>query len=101
MNVCKEALTNTATIRLAKPADAPVMADIHTSSWSAAYRDIIPAEFIKEKNATRMEQWKKIVTDENTTNHIMEVNGAAVGMMTLAPPKDDDVDDSYYKIHGI
>ena len=104
MNAYKEALTNklmTATIRLAKPSDAPVMADIHASSWSAAYQDIMPSEYIKEKNATRSDLWKKIVTDENTTHHIIEINSVAVGLITFAQPNDDDVDDGFYEILGI
>ena len=34
------------TIRLAIPADAPDMANVHMRSWEVAYKDIIPAEFI-------------------------------------------------------
>ena len=59
------------TIRLAKPTDALDMAEIHARSWEAAYKDIIPAEYIAAKNATRPAQWQKIVTDENTIEHVI------------------------------
>ena len=35
-------------IRLAVPADAPDMAEVHMRSWEVAYKDIIPAEYIRE-----------------------------------------------------
>ena len=41
------------TIRPAVLTDAPDMAEVHMRSWEVAYKDIIPAEYIKEKNATR------------------------------------------------
>ena len=53
------------TIRLAVPADAPDMAEVHMRSWEVAYKGIIPAAFIKDKNATRHELYKRVITDEN------------------------------------
>ena len=89
------------TIRLAKPDDAPDMAEIHARSWEVAYKNIIPEEYIKAKNATRPALWQRIITDENTTQYVIEVDGKTVGIMSVAPPKDDDVDDNYYELHGI
>lgn len=89
------------TIRLAKPADAPDMAEIHARSWEAAYKDIIPAEYIKEKNAIRPTLFRRIITDENTTQYVIAADGKTVGIMCIAPPQDDDTDDSFYELHGI
>ena len=91
----------TASFRLAKPADTLTLAEIHACSWSAAYKDIIPNEYIKQKNATRVELWKKSVTDDNSMHYVIEANGTTLGFMSIAAPKDDDVDDSFYEIHAI
>jgi len=89
------------TITLAKPTDAPNMAEIHMRSWEVAYKDIIPAEYIKEKNATRHELWKRIVTDDNDRHYIIHADGKIAGMMTIALPNDVEVGDEYYELHGI
>ena len=89
------------TIFLATPADALDMAEIHARSWEAAYKDFIPMEHIKEASAKRPDLWKRIVTNENTTHYIIQADGKTAGIMTIAPPKDDDVDDNYFELHGI
>lgn len=53
-----------ASIRLALPADAPDMAEVIMRSWEVAYRDILPAEFIRQKNAARPEQYARSITGE-------------------------------------
>ena len=89
------------TIQLANPDDAPDMAEIHARSWEAAYKDFIPMEYIREASAKRPDLWKRIVTNENTTHYIIKADGKTVGIMTIAPPKDEDVDDNYFELHGI
>jgi len=88
-------------IRLATPADAPDMAEIHMRSWETAYRDIIPAEYIKEKNATRPALWESLITEENTRHHIILINGQAVGFLCVGPPQDEDLDKSFYDLQGL
>ena len=89
------------TISLAKPGDAPDMAEIHARSWEAAYKDFIPMEYIKEKNATRPDLWKRIITDDNTERYIIQADGKTVGFMHIAIAKDDDIGDDYYELHGL
>ena len=89
------------TIRLAKPSDAPDMAEVHARSWEVAYKDIIPMEYIKQKNATRPDLYKRIITDDNTTRYVIQVNGKTVGIMCIGTPECDDADDNYYELHGI
>ena len=52
-------------IRLAVPADAPDMAEVGMRSWEVAYKDILPADYIREKNAARPEQYRRTITAEN------------------------------------
>jgi len=88
------------TIRLATPADALDMAEIHMRSWEVAYKDIIPMEYIKAKNATRQELWQRIVTEDNDRHYVLQVDGKTVGMMTIALPKEEQGEE-YYELHGI
>ena len=89
------------TIRLARPADAPDMAEIHARSWEVAYKDIIPDDYIKTKNATRPALFKRIITDENTTQYVIQVDGKSVGIMGIDFPQDNDVSDDFYELRGI
>jgi len=87
------------TIRLAMPSDAPDMAEVIIRSWEVAYKDIVPAEYIKERNSTRMAQYK--ISDENTTQYVIQKDGKTVGIITVAPLNDDDLGDKYYDLQAI
>lgn len=97
------------TVRLAVPADAPDAAQIHARSWEVAYRDILPAEYIRQQSEKRPEQWKKILSAENATQYVIEKDGKTVGILCVAPPQveeiemigDGGIDDSFYELHGI
>jgi len=88
-------------IRLALPADAPDMAEIHMRSWEAAYKDIIPADYIREKNATRPALWESLITEDNMIYHIIEKDGQPVGLLCIAPPQEDDLDESFHELQGL
>lgn len=95
-------MDNDITIRLAIPADALDMAEVHMRSWEAAYKDIIPAEYIKEKNSTRPALWQRIITDDKTTQYVIQNDGKTVGIMCVVPrPQDDDADDTVCELEGI
>lgn len=97
------------TIQLAKPVDAPDMAEIISRSWEAAYKDIIPAEAIRKQNATRLSLFKRIITEKNDSQYVIRAEGKTVGIMSLALPQKEDIevfdgigiDDRFYKLHGI
>jgi len=89
------------TIRLAIPADAPDMAEVHMRSWEVAYKDFIPADYIREKNAGRPALWQRIITDENTTQYVIQSDGKTCGIMCVAPPQDEDVSEEFYELHGL
>jgi GNAT superfamily N-acetyltransferase len=89
------------TIRLAVPEDALDMAEIGMRSWEVAYKDIIPADFIREKNATRLEQYKRIITDENANHYVIQKHGKTVGIMWIAPSPDDDMGNDCYDVHAV
>ena len=87
------------TIRLAIPSDAPDMAEIVMRSWEIAYKDIVPADYIKERNANLPQRYK--IPDDNTTYHVIQFDGKTIGIMTVAPSQDDDLDDSFYDLQAI
>ena len=87
-------------IRLAVPADAPDMAEVMIRSWEAAYKDIIPAEYIREKNATRLDMFKRTLP-ENIYTYVIQYDGKTVGIIRVAPPDYGDMDDAYYDLHSL
>lgn len=89
------------TVRPAVPSDASEMAEIHMRSWEVAYKDIIPADYIREKNATRPAMWRKSLSESQYPHMVIQLNRKTVGNMCVAPPQDDDLSDAYYELHGI
>ena len=89
------------TIRLAVPADAPDMAEVHMRSWEIAYKDIIPSDFIREKNASRPSLYSRVITDENANSYVIQYMGKTVGIMHIASPQDDDIGEDGYELHYI
>lgn len=89
------------TIRLAIPADAPDMAEIHMRSWEVAYKNIIPAEYIREKNAGRPAMWQKTLVEGKYPHRVIQLDGKTVDIMNVAPPQDDDVGNDCFELHGI
>ena len=89
------------TIRLAVPDDAPDMAEVHMRSWEAAYKDIIPADYIREKNTESPALWEKILNGANTTQYIIKKDGKTAGMLGMGKSRDDDVSDGTYELMGL
>ena len=89
------------TIRLAVPDDAPDMAEVHMRSWEAAYKDIIPSDYIREKNAGRPALWEKILCSDNTTQYIIKKDGKTAGMLGMGASRDDDVSKDTYELMGL
>ena len=88
-------------MRLALPADAPLIAYIHMRSWDAAYKDILPADYIRKNNSTRYEMWNSLLTEGNTTQFAILKCGEIIGLLGIGPPKDDDLGDEFYELYAI
>jgi len=88
-------------IRLAVRADASKIAEVHMRSWEVAYKDIIPADFIREKNASRLALWCQLITDENTTKYVIQTDGLIIGFMSIDQARDDDLNDNCYELQAI
>jgi len=88
-------------IRLAVRADAPDMAVVHMRSWEAAYKDIVPEEYIREKNALRPALWERVLSEANTTQYIIKKDGKTAGMMGIGPSRDEDAGGDVYELMGL
>ena len=86
-------------IRLAKPVDVIDMAEVHMRSWDAAYQNIIPAEYIREKNAGRRALYQRVITEDNTFAYVIRHKDQTIGVIKVAPAQDEDMDDSVYELH--
>ena len=88
-------------IRLAVRADAPDMAEVHMRSWEAAYKDIVPEEYIREKNALRPALWERVLSEANTTQYIIKKGGKTAGMIGIGPSRDEDAGSDVYELMGL
>lgn len=84
-------------IREAIPADAYKLANVHVLSWQAAYKKIIPDEYLSrlsiEKTAERFA--KDFVTYKGKTYYYCaEIDGEIVGNLTVSKCRDDDKPDA-------
>jgi len=77
------------------------MADVCIRSWEATYETILSAEYIREKNATRLERFKQNITNENDNAYVIQKDGKTIGIMKIAPTEDYDLGDSFYELHYI
>jgi len=67
-------------------------------SWEAAYKDIIPADFIREKNASRLALWCQLITGENTTKYFIQTDGLIIGFINIDQAGDDALNDNCYEL---
>ncbi len=96
-------------IRLACPADALSMAEVHARSWEVAYKDIIPMEYILKQSEKRPALWQRIITVDNKNQYVIELNNKIVGIMCVDVPQVEDVpisndigyNESFWELHGI
>ena len=88
-------------ICLATPADAPDMAEILMRSWEVAYKEIMPPDVIREKNATRHDLYKRVITEYNTIHYIIQKNEKTVGLVRMDNASCTDLNDSFYELLAI
>jgi ribosomal protein S18 acetylase RimI-like enzyme len=70
-------------------------------SWEVAYKDIIPADFIIEKNATRQAQFKESITIDNNDAYVIQYGEKTIGILRASLPLDDDMGDDAYELYYI
>ena len=58
-------------------------------------------DFIREKNATRPEQFRNMINVENNSHYVITVADRIVGLVVVDSSRDDDADDRFYEVHAI
>lgn len=95
-------------IRLANPADAPAIGDLHVRSWQVAYRGIVPQAILDGLSiAQRVEFWSRVLAIQSTDPErdgrtwVVEHAGAVAGFASTRACRDDDVDPGTGEVHAI
>jgi len=81
-------------LRLARQADAERLAEVHVRSWQAAYRELLPPDFLAGLNiADRAERWRGRLREERppTLTTVAELDGELVGFASVRPSRDEDL----------
>ena len=81
-------------IRHALPTDANAIAHVHVSSWQAAYRDLMPAQYLDSLGTTlakREAHWARAIEAGEPCVFVAEVNGQVVGWIAVEASRDEGV----------
>ncbi len=83
------------TVRRATPADAGSIARLTVSSWRAAYRGILPEDYLSSLRVEpRQAAWEEMLTrdgDGRTPAWVAEDERGVWGFVSCGPARDDDV----------
>ena len=80
-------------IRKAIPSDAKAIAQVHISSWQAAYLDLMPAEYLSSLQATlaqRESLWVRSIESADSGVWVAQLNNQVVGWISVGASRDDD-----------
>ena len=79
-------------IRRAEASDSETMAEIHRSSWLAAYSGLLPPEAIAEVNANRSALWASILREDppRASYFLAELDGVPAGMIVFGVPREEN-----------
>jgi GNAT superfamily N-acetyltransferase len=78
-------------IRLARPDDAPRLAEIHICGWRGAYRGIIDdAILFARMSVVRRAETFRASLEGGERTYLVEEGGIIKGFMTHGPSRDDD-----------
>ena len=80
-------------IRTALPSDANAIAHVHIRSWQAAYRDLMPADYLHSLGATlarREAFWSRSIESGESNVVVAEAGGQVVGWICIGAGRDED-----------
>src|SRR6185437_9293443 len=90
------------TIRRARPDDALRIATIHIESWQAAYRGVVPDEFLDSLSIEqRSAAWRQNLEAAEPMTWIAEEHGAALGWVSAGRSRDTDATQSTGEILAV
>jgi ribosomal protein S18 acetylase RimI-like enzyme len=78
-------------LRTATAADAPAIAEIHVATWRAAYRGLMPDDFLAALSVDeRTQMWRNALSRPNPSRvTVAEFDGALGGFCVYGPTRDD------------
>lgn len=89
-------------IRYANVYDAKALGEIHSSSWKAAYKGIIPDKVLDNITAEKREKYfKKALSEELEEDAIIFEDNKPAGFICIGKCRDKDKDGSYGEICGL
>ena len=80
-------------IRKALPSDAKTIAQVHISSWQAAYRDLMPAQYLSSLEATLAQResfWMRALESDESNVWVAQVDKQVVGWISVGASRDED-----------
>lgn len=81
-------------IRVARPNDAPGIAEVHVRAWQTAYRGQVPDELLDALSVgVRSEAWRGMITESvwpTKVTLVAEDDERIVGFAHVSPSRDDD-----------
>ena len=80
-------------IRKALPSDAKTIAQVHISSWQAAYRDLMPAQYLSSLEATLAQResfWMRALESDESNVWVAHVDKHVVGWISVGASRDED-----------
>lgn len=76
------------TLREAVTADAPAIAQVQVASWQAAYRHLLPADWLAAMSVqSRCEQWQQVLSVPHAVA-VTCVDGRVLGFVSAGPSRD-------------
>lgn len=85
-------------MRTADTADAEALANVHVSSWRAAYHGLIPQEYLDGLDvAAREQRWRSLLRDQEpneVTVVLDDPTAGVVGFASVGPSRDPDAPSS-------
>ena len=90
------------TIRTATPDDARGIATIHVEAWRAAYRGIVPDEYLDSLSIDGRESaWRQNLLAAETSTWVAQEADAIVGWISAGPSRDTDAETSAGEIWAV
>jgi len=89
-------------IRSATPVDARAIATIHVEAWRAAYRGIVPDEYLDSLSIDRRESaWRQNLLAAETSTWVAQEADGIVGWISAGPSRDLDAGTSAGEIWAV
>jgi len=90
------------TIQRALVADAPEIAAVHVATWQAAYRGLLPENWLDKLSVDdRAAMWTRVLEEGQTEVYVMRVDGSLVGFVAYGPARRPDAAAGTGEIHAL